>query len=127
MKASHAFDSGIWQRDDLLLRYKKVNELLQLYVHDTHAPAYKKRQEKLDAILTHKVGGYVIFFAILFVIFQAVFSWAEYPMHLIETSISWLQHWSHTHLPQGILNELFADGILSGLGGVLVFIPQIAF
>ncbi len=127
LKADYNFDSGTWQREDLLYRYKKVNELLKIYVHQRNEPAFKRRQEKLDAVLTHKVGGYLIFFAILFVIFQAVFSWAEYPMHLIETSVSWLQHWSHAHLPQGILNELFADGILSGLGGVLVFIPQIAF
>ena len=48
-------------------------------------------------------------------------------MHLIENGVSWLQHQSHEHLPKGVLNELFSDGILSGLGGVMLFIPQIAF
>lgn len=127
LKANYKFDSGVWHREDLLYRYKKVNELLPRFVHQKNEPAFKKRQERLDAVLTHKIGGYIIFFAILFVVFQAIFSWAEYPMHLIEKSISLVQGWMHSHLPAGILNELFTDGILSGLGGVLLFIPQIVF
>jgi ferrous iron transport protein B len=127
LKRDYKFDSGLWQREDLLFRYKKVNELMKLYVHQRNEPAFKKRQEMLDSVLTHKVWGYVAFFTILFVVFQAIFSWAEYPMHLIEVTVSKAQQWSHAYLPGGVLNELFSDGILSGLGGVLVFIPQIAF
>src|SRR5690606_40654636 len=82
--------------------------------------------DKLDNILTHKVWGFVIFFFLLLLIFQAIFSWAEYPMTLIENLFAWLDEVGRAVLPAGILADLLLDGILAGLGGVLVFIPQIA-
>jgi ferrous iron transport protein B len=81
---------------------------------------------KLDRILTHKIGGYFIFLALLFIMFQSIFWLAEYPMNWIETGFSALRVWCHQTLPHGILSDLFTDGILAGLSGVLVFIPQIA-
>ncbi|WP_431200964.1 ferrous iron transport protein B [Mucilaginibacter sp. P19] len=81
---------------------------------------------KIDKILTHKVFGFVIFFAILLFIFQAIFSWSAYPMSLIEDLFIWLQAGAAKILPAGPLSSLIIDGVLAGLSGVLVFIPQIA-
>lgn len=82
--------------------------------------------EKLDAILTHRIFGPIIFFAIMMLIFQAIFAWAEYPMNWIETIFGEAGNWIKYILGTGWLSSLLADGILAGLGGVLVFIPQIA-
>lgn len=127
IKSEFKFDSGVWQREDLLYRYKKVNEIVDACVKVQQDSLYRARQSKIDAVLTHKVGGYLIFFAILFIVFQAIFTWAEYPMMLIEDGLGWVQAQINTHLPEGVLNDLITGGILSGLAGVLVFIPQIAF
>ncbi|MCX6352224.1 MAG: ferrous iron transport protein B [Bacteroidetes bacterium] len=127
LREHYNFDSGTWQREDLLFRYKKVNAILQNTLNVQVGSAFKRTQERLDKVLGHPFWGYIIFFGILFVIFQAIFSWAEYPMHKIEDLISWLQGITRTNLPKGVLNELLAEGVLPGLGGVLVFVPQIAF
>ncbi|MGZ5282927.1 MAG: ferrous iron transport protein B [Bacteroidia bacterium] len=121
------FDSGEYQRGDLLYRYRAVNKILTKCVNEEINSAFKKRQQKLDAVLTHKVGGYVIFFLILFVIFQAIFHWAQLPMEMIENGFSWLSNQIGHRMDDGILKDLITDGILAGLSGVVIFIPQIAF
>ncbi len=127
LKTDYKFDSGTWQREDLLYRYKQVAKLVALHVHVEEHSAFKKRQERMDRVMTHPFWGYILFFTILFLVFQAIFSWAELPMQWIENSIGWAQDKVHEILPAGILANLIADGILAGLSGVLVFIPQIAF
>src|SRR5690606_41590694 len=79
--------------------------------------------DRIDDILTHKVWGFAIFFLVLLFIFQAIFSWAEYPMALIEGFFGWLDEIGHTYLAAGALTDLLLNGTLAGLGGVLVFIP----
>lgn len=81
---------------------------------------------KLDKLLTHKVWGYVIFLLLLTAVFQSIFFLAEWPMSWIENAFSWLQEICVTHLPPGMLTDLLVNGILAGLSGVVVFIPQIA-
>ena len=80
---------------------------------------------KIDSVLLHPVAGVVILFAILFLMFQAVFSWATPIMDLIKAGFDWLAMEVTTHLPPGVLQSLIADGIISGVGSVLVFLPQI--
>ena len=80
---------------------------------------------KIDSILLHPVAGLVILFALLFVMFQAVFSWAAPLMDGIEAGIGWLGGLVATVLPDGLLQSLIVDGIISGVGSVLVFLPQI--
>jgi ferrous iron transport protein B len=82
--------------------------------------------KKIDALLTHTVWGYVIFLLIMLAVFQSIFYLAEYPMTWIENGFAWLQELCATHLPEGMLTDLFINGILAGLSGVVVFIPQIA-
>ncbi|NJB83707.1 ferrous iron transport protein B [Wenyingzhuangia aestuarii] len=81
----------------------------------------------LDRVLIHRVYGYLIFFTILFTVFQALFSWSAIPMDLIDAAFANLSELTRTHLPEGIFTNLLAEGIIPGVGGVVIFIPQIAF
>ncbi len=127
LQKNNLFDSGTRQREDLLYRYKRITEILSGCVTVDKKGKFNKRQDQLDAVLTHKFWGYIIFFITLFIIFQAIFVWARYPMELISTSFSYLSSKLSAALPEGILNDLLSNGILAGLSGVIVFIPQIAF
>lgn len=80
---------------------------------------------KIDSVLLHPVGGLLILFALLFVMFQAVFTWAKPLMDGIEASIAWLGTFVAMVLPDGLLRSLIVDGVISGVGSVLVFLPQI--
>lgn len=126
-RRSYRFDSGLHQREDLIYRYRRITGLLRDCMAVDENPAWQRRQARLDKVLTHRVGGYVIFFTILFLIFQAIFRWAVYPMDLIDQGIGTLSEFLKVSLPAGVLTDLLTDGILPGLSGVLVFIPQIAF
>mgnify|MGYP003561768984 CR=1 FL=1 len=81
---------------------------------------------KLDKLFTHRIFGYVIFLFILFLIFQAIFSWASTPMDFIDWSFSELASFLHDRLPSNKLVDLLTEGIIPGIAGVLIFIPQIA-
>ena len=87
----------------------------------------KDLRSKLDRILIHKVYGYVIFFLILMLIFQSIFDWSSVPMEFIDSSFASLSAWIETQLPAGVLTNLIVQGIIPGLGGIIIFIPQIAF
>jgi ferrous iron transport protein B len=82
--------------------------------------------ERLDALLTHSVAGPVIFALLMLLVFQAIFAWATYPMELIEAFFGWTGALVGEIFPEGKLTSLITDGILAGLGGIMVFIPQIA-
>jgi ferrous iron transport protein B len=82
--------------------------------------------ERVDGIITHTIWGPLIFFVLMLLVFQAIFSWATLPMDLIEVFFSWSGEQVKAILPEGWLADLITDGILAGLGGILVFIPQIA-
>lgn len=82
---------------------------------------------KLDKWLMHPVFGYLIFFAILFVIFQGLFAWTGIAMDFIDEQFAALAAWTSENLPEGKLTDLLTEGIISGIGGVVIFIPQIAY
>jgi len=84
-----------------------------------------ERDDAIDRVLLHPVAGLIILAAILFLIFQAVFSWAEPFMALIETGVGGLATLVAGLLPDGVLQSLLVDGIIAGVGGVLIFLPQI--
>jgi len=81
--------------------------------------------DKIDALVLHPVLGYVILSVILFLIFQAVFSWSKLPMDLLKSAVDGLGQSVQAAMPEGVLRSLVVDGILSGVGNVLVFLPQI--
>jgi len=112
------------QVKETISRYRYIDEVLNRFVSKT-GEITKGNTDLLDKIFTHKILGFLIFFAILALTFQAVFSWASWPMDMIELFFANLSTWVIDILPQGPLAELIADGLIPGLAGVLVFIPQI--
>ena len=88
-------------------------------------PARLKALARLDAIVLHPVAGPVLLATVLFLMFQAVFSWAKAPQNLINTGVQSLSGWLAGVLPAGPLRGLLLDGVVAGTGSVLVFLPQI--
>ncbi len=114
------------QQKETILRYQFINGILkETYKVDSNAA--KGFRATLDRILTHKVFGYLIFFAILLTIFQAIFDWSTYPQDLIDELFASASEWVKSTLPEGAFTNLIAEGILAGIGGIVIFIPQIAF
>ncbi|MGB7786105.1 MAG: ferrous iron transport protein B [Salinimicrobium sp.] len=114
------------QQKETILRYQFINGVLKKTM-TVDLNAAKGLREKMDRILTHKVWGYVIFFSILLLIFQAIYDWSSYPMDLIDDMFVVLSEIVKTSLPAGSFTNLIAEGIIPGLGGIVIFIPQIAF
>ena len=114
------------QQKETIARYQFINDTLKktLSIDSKNA---KDLRSRFDKILTHKFWGYVIFFSILLLIFQAIFDWSTYPMDFIDNSFTLLSEWLKINLPPGVFSNLIAEGIIPGLGGIVIFIPQIAF
>ena len=126
IEKDHQFESSKLQAAETIARYKHLSTILSGVVEDTGTVRKFKMSDKIDAVLTNRFWGFFIFLFILFFVFNAIFSWAAYPMELIEESFAWLTNYGHEHLPDGILTNLLLDGVVAGLGGVVIFIPQIA-
>ncbi len=126
IKKEQGLDSSKLQADETIARYRYLGGILTGILKDTTAPQKFTVTDKIDAVLTNKFWGFVIFLGILFFIFNAIFSWSTYPMDLIEAGFGWLTEYGHANLPEGILSSLLLDGVVAGLGGVVIFIPQIA-
>ncbi|MBL6657472.1 MAG: ferrous iron transport protein B [Flavobacteriales bacterium] len=115
------------QATETVRRYKAIDKLIELCIKYPEFSKNNSLTQKLDNILTHPILGFGIFLAVLFLIFQAVFSWSEYPMELIDNAFAQLSQFVANSLPDGALNSLIVDGIIAGLGGIVIFVPQIAF
>ncbi len=114
------------QQKETIKRYQFINDVLKTgQVIDTSKA--KDLRARLDRVLTHKIFGYVIFVGILMLIFQSIFSWSELPMGLIEEGTAWLSGFVLENMAPGKLADLLANGVVAGIGGVVIFIPQIAF
>lgn len=114
------------QQKETILRYQFINGILkETYKVDLNAA--KGFRANLDKILTHRVFGYLIFFFILLLIFQAIYDWSSYPMDFIDELFASTSEWVKATLPPGVFTNLLAEGILAGIGGIVIFIPQIAF
>ncbi|RNC88275.1 MAG: ferrous iron transport protein B [Winogradskyella sp.] len=114
------------QQKETIKRYQFINNVLKKG-QTIDLKSAKDIRIQLDRILTHKVWGYLIFLGILLLIFQAIYSWAETPMDFIDASFASLSEWLSTKLPDGVFTNLITEGIIPGLGGIVIFIPQIAF
>jgi len=114
------------QQKETVKRYQFINEILKegLLIDRDSATDLRSR---LDRILIHKFWGYIIFFLILMTVFQSIFDWSSIPQDFIDTSFAALSEYAKTNLPEGVFTSLLAEGIIPGLGGIIIFIPQIAF
>ena len=114
-----------YQHKETIYRYQQINEILKKTYKVDRANARDLRS-KLDKVLTHKIFGYLIFAVILMMIFQSIFDWASIPMDFIDAVFADLSTWVKQTLPEGQLTSLISEGIVPGIGGIVIFIPQIA-
>ena len=114
------------QQKETIKRYQFINDTLKITQKIDKSKA-TDFHSKLDNILTHKIFGYLFFFGILMLIFQSIFDWSSIPMDFIDTTFSKLSALAKENLPNGQFTDLLSDGIIPGIGGIIIFIPQIAF
>ena len=126
LEQEYSFHSQKAQATETIARYNFINDLLYDTVKKNETAQEENISNRIDKVLTHRVFGFIIFFAILLFIFQSIFAWSAYPMELIGDFFVWVQTSLHRILPTGPLVNLVVDGVLGGLSGVMVFIPQIA-
>jgi ferrous iron transport protein B len=122
----HSFFPHKYQGAETIHRYGFIQSVLDAVVIKSARQEWKGTSNKLDRILTHKVWGYLIFFVVLFSIFQSVFALAQIPMDAIDRGFADLSTFLGKRLPDGPLFELISSGIVPGIGGIIIFIPQIA-
>lgn len=111
-------------RELLVARYRRIEAITHKVVRRQKG-IKRSLSESIDALVTHKVLGPVILVVVMFLVFQTIFSWANLPMTLIEHVFTALSQLVRTTFPPGLLTDLLADGVIAGVGGVLVFLPQI--
>jgi len=126
LEKEFSFNSQKAQGAETIARYSFINDLLYDTVKKPVTAHDETVSNKIDKVLTHKIFGFIIFFAVLMFMFQAIFSWSAFPMALIADGFVWIQDSLHHVLPSGPLTSLLVDGVIAGLSGVMVFIPQIA-
>lgn len=114
-----------YQHKETIYRYQQINEILKKTYKVDKAKA-KDLRTRLDKVLTHKIFGYIIFALILMLIFQSIFDWASIPMDFIDAFFANLSTTTKSLLPAGRLTDLISEGIIPGIGGIVIFIPQIA-
>ena len=114
------------QQKETIKRYQIINQILkQAYRVDKDAAT--NLRSRIDRILIHKVWGYVFFFGLLLLIFISIYDWSSVPMDYIDSLFARISQWVNVSLPAGLFTSLLAEGIIPGLGGIVIFIPQIAF
>ena len=126
IRDQYRFFPGKFQGAETIQRYGFIQDLLSEVTLKQTDFSWKNYSRKIDKVLTHRIWGYGIFFGILFLIFQAIFAWATVPMDMIDALFSDLAGYLHAVLPDGPLTSLLADGIVPGIGGIIIFVPQIA-
>ena len=123
--AEYKFDGIAAQREETRMRYQRIRELLEKCLK-REGNAVDKVTRRLDSVFLNRVWGFVIFALILFVVFQAIFTWAEVPMNLIDKLFAFMSAKVAGTLPAGPFTDLLSEGIIPGIGGIVIFIPQIA-
>lgn len=114
-----------YQHKETIYRYQQINTVLTK-TYKVDASKATDVRSRLDRVFTHKIFGYVIFFGLLLLIFQSIFDWASTPMDLIDGLFADVAEFTKAQLPAGMFTDLLTDGIIPGVGGVIIFIPQIA-
>lgn len=119
------FNSSKTQAEEILQRYTRIKQIMQQNVAEPAPLQRKLFTEHLDNVLLHRVWGYVILLVVLFFLFQSIFWLAQYPMNAIDWSFAAISGWLNTILPQAWWSDLIVNGLIAGLNGILVFVPQI--
>jgi len=118
-----------WWQEPLLARYDWIEQVVAQSVRrraeDRHSHRASSATERIDYLVTHKIFGPLILIAVMLLVFQTIFSWASLPMDLIDKGFGTLGLLVRDFMPAGLLTDLLVDGVIAGVGGVLVFLPQI--
>lgn len=122
---AHGFQTQSQQLKETTARYHQIGQLLKRGLKNDK-PLENKLTKTLDRILLHPILGYVLFLGVMLLMFQAIFAWASIPMDLIDVFFAGIGSWVYETFPPGVLTDLLAEGIIPGIGGVVIFIPQIA-
>lgn len=123
--AKHQFNPTKTQAEEILHRYSRIRQIMQNNVVETGPLEKKLFSDKLDGLLLHRTWGYLILLAVLFLLFQSIFWLARFPMDAIEAGFAGASSWLNTILPETWWSNLFINGLMAGLSGILVFVPQI--
>ncbi|NIK73773.1 ferrous iron transport protein B [Thermonema lapsum] len=127
LHAKEPFKALNLQREEVLQRYEQIDAILaETVLKQTKGGNYSRLTRLLDRWLLHPLAGYATFLLVLLLIFQSVFTWASVPMDWIDASFSEFVNWVHLQGGDSLWVSFVADGLLAGLGGILVFVPQIA-
>jgi ferrous iron transport protein B len=121
----HAFNPGKTQAEEILQRYTRIKHIMSVSVTEPDPLQKALLTDKLDNIFLHRRWGYLILLGVLFLLFQSVFFLAQYPMDWIETFFSSVSGWLSSSLAQTWWSDLLVNGVIAGLGGIVIFIPQI--
>ncbi|HRF25549.1 MAG TPA: nucleoside recognition domain-containing protein, partial [Chitinophagaceae bacterium] len=125
IEVKNNFNPTKTQAEEILSRFNRIKQIMQLSV-DEPGPLQKKLfTEKLDNVLLHRKWGYLIMLGVLFLLFQSVFWLAQYPMEWIDLGFLKLNQGLSSFLPENRWTDLLLNGIVAGLNGILVFVPQI--
>ncbi|WP_153797860.1 ferrous iron transport protein B [Foetidibacter luteolus] len=122
---NNSFNPVKTQAEEIMQRYTRIKQVMQ---HNVVVPDPLHKQlvtDKLDNVLLHRVWGYLILLAVLFLLFQSIFWLAQYPMDAIEWSFTQINSWLGAVLPEAWWSDLLMNGIVAGLGGIVIFVPQI--
>jgi len=125
IETKNAFNPTKTQATEILQRYTRIRHIMQVAVSEPDPMQQTILTDKLDNVLLHRKWGYLILLAVLFVLFQSVFWLAQYPMTWIEMAFSGASSWLSAVLPESWWSDLLINGILAGLSGILIFVPQI--
>lgn len=125
IERKHGFNPTRTQAEEILQRYHRIRHIMHQAVSEPDPLKKTLQTEKLDNILLHRFGGYVILLAVLFLLFQSVFWLAQHPMNWIDTSFAYASKSLSAVLPQGWWSDLLINGVIAGLSGIAVFVPQI--
>jgi len=126
VKEKHKFFPGKFHGAETVQRYGFIQNLLDEVALEPTGENLTTQSTRFDKILTHRIWGYTIFFGVLFLIFQAIFAWATVPMDFIDGLFASLSNYLNDVLPEGPLTSMLAQGVVPGIGGIAIFIPQIA-
>jgi ferrous iron transport protein B len=124
-ETEHQFNATKTQAEEILQRYTRIKSIMQQTVSEPDPLQKSRFTEKLDNLLIHRVWGYLILLGVLFLLFQSVFLIAQYPMDAIEWSFASFGAWVSALLPNSWFSDLLVNGLIAGLSGILVFVPQI--
>ena len=125
IEIDNQFNHTKTQAQEILQRYGHIQEIMKSRVTMPDPTAKKKRTDRLDNIFLHRVGGYAILFSVLFILFQSVFWMAKFPMDAIEWIFTNVTTYLNTILPNVWWQDLLVNGLVAGIGGIIIFVPQI--